>query len=205
MTKTTETQTHFIEFGADVNTWKRGPPDVRTGRPPRCLVREAPCIEPSGKVVLHGQGLRERTLLGPLDARGEPRVCKLLLRRYECQRCKAVLTVGPRGLLPRRRYSAKVIALAFWLWAVRQLTDAAVRQRISPVADEGLSRPERWTTLRRWARAVQDHRLWPSASIDPSWSLRDCARRAAHLLWSRGSPDASTDEGRVFRVAAHAR
>jgi hypothetical protein len=205
LTKNTETQTHFLEFEADVNTWKLGPPGVQAARPPRCGVCDAPGVDVDGKVVLHGHGLRERTLLGPLDADGEPTVWDLLLRRYACQRCKAVLTVGPRGLLPRRRYCARVIALALWLWAVHQLTDAAVRQRVSPIADEGLSRPERWTTLRRWGRAVREGRLWSSASIDPSWSLRDCASRAAHLMWSRGSPDASTDESRVFRGAALAR
>lgn len=205
MERNTETRTHFIEFPADVNSWKQGPPDVQAARPPRCVVCDAPGIDVDGKVVLHGHGLRERTLVSPLDAEGEPRSCDLLLRRYACQRCKAVLTVGPRGLVPWRRYSAMVIAVALWLWGVRQLTDPAVRERTSPVADEGLSRPERWTTLRRWGRAVREGRLWPSVSIDPSWSLRDCARRAAHLLWSRGSPDSSTDEGRVFRGAALAR
>lgn len=205
LTKNTETPTHFIESEAGVKSWAHGPPDVQAARPTRCVACGAPGIDVDGKVVLHGHGLRERTLLGPEHAEGEPRVCELLLRRYACQRCKAVLTVGPRGLLPRRRYCAMVIALALWLWAVCQQTDARVREQMSPVANEGLSRPERWTTLRRWARAVREGRLWPSTSVDPSWSLRDCARRAARLLRSRASPDAGADEAQVFRGATLAR
>jgi len=200
-----ETKAHYVQFDIDVNSWMQLPPGVRLSRPPRCPICDACGVHASGRVVLWGHGLRKRQLLGPLDAGGEPTVCELLLRRYRCQACRGVITVGPRGLLPRRQYSAMVIALALWLWAVHHLNDPAVRERTSPFADEGLSRPERWTTLRRWGRAVRDGRLWPGLSIDPSWSLRRCAERAAHFVWSRGSPDAHTDEGRVFHGAALAR
>ena len=198
----TETTSHFVQFDIDVKHWLDDPPDVRTARPPRCVACKTPSITANGRIVLHGQGLRERRLLGPCEAEGPPRVWELLLRRYECQICKAVITVGPRGLLPGRHYSAMVIAVALWLWAVGRLTDPAVRKRTSPNEDQGLSRPERWTTLRRWARAVRDGRLWPSASIDAEWSLRDCAERAARLVWSRGRPDSNTDAARVFHGAA---
>lgn len=198
----TETISHFVQFDIDVKPWIEAPPDLRTARPPRCVVCHAPGINANGRIVLHGHGVRERGSLGPFEVGDEPTVCILLLRRYECQSCKAVLTVGPRGLLPGRRYSAMAIAVALWLWAIRMLTDPAVRKRTSPNEDQGLSRPERWTTLRRWARAVHEGRLWPDASIDPQWSLRDCANRAARLIWSRGRLDSSTDEARVFHGAA---
>lgn len=201
----TETPTHFIEFEADVKSWRLGPPDVRATRPSRCVACDAPGVNVDGKVVLHGHGLRERRLRGPLDAQGTPEDCGLLLRRYACQRCKAVLTVGPRGLLPRRRYSAMALAVALWLWGVCRQTDAGVRERSCPVANEGLSRPERWTTLRRWARSVREGRLWPGVSVGSDWSLRECARRAAHQLWARAGPGAGGDEGRVCRGAALAR
>ena len=202
MARNTEAKSHYVETEHDVKTWMMAGPCVQTARPPRCVICDAPGVDANGKVILHGHGLRERTLLGPLDAGGEPKATRVVMQRYACQRCKAVLTVGPRGLLPWRRYSAMALALALWWWGVYQLTDPVVREQTSPVEDEGLSRPERWTTLRRWGRAVQEGRLWPRVSIDPSWSLRECAKRAALLLWSRGSPDSSTDEGRVFRGAA---
>lgn len=56
---------------------------------------------------------------------------------------------------------------------------------MSPIANEGLSRPERWTTLRRWARAVREGQLWPWVKVEASWSLRECAQRAARLLSAR--------------------
>lgn len=116
LTKNTETPTHFIEFDVGVKSWLADPPDVGTARPPRCAACGAPGIDVDGKVVLHGQGLRLRRLLGPLEAEASAKVHELQLRRYECQRCKAVLTVGPRGLLPRRRYSAAALGAALWQW-----------------------------------------------------------------------------------------
>jgi len=181
-----ETKDHYVEFDLDVNFWAQDPPGVRVARPPVCVECEAPGVGASGKVVLHGHGLR-------------------LLRRYECQRCMAVLTVGPRGLLRWRRYSAQALGLALYLWAVVGLTDPAVRERTSPVDNGGLSRPERWTTLRRWGRAIRDGALWPGVSVDRRWTLRECAARVAHHLRSRGSPDSGTDEARVFHGAALAR
>ena len=127
------------------------------------------------------------------------------LRRYACQRCRAVLTVGPRGLLPRRHYSAAVVALALWLWAVHQRSDAAVRAKLCAVDERGLSRPERWTTLRRWARAARDGALWVRPAVDPGWTLRSCAGRVARWLRSLGDPAAASDEARLLSGVAHAR
>lgn len=200
-----ETKDHFVEFDLDVNLWAQDPPGVRVARPPVCVKCEAPGVGASGRIVLHGHGLRLRSPRGPSEAEGAPRVVELLLRRYECQRCAAVLTVGPRGLLPWRRYSAQAIGLALFLWGLLGQTDPAVRERTSPAENRGLSRPERWTTLRRWARAIRDGALWPGISVDRSWTLRECAERVARGLRARGALDSGGDEARVFHGAALAR
>jgi hypothetical protein len=201
----TESPNHFVQFHLDVNFWALAPPDARTARPTRCPVCEAPGERSDGRVVLHGHGVRVRRLRGPVAADGKPTEFEVLVRRYACQRCRAVITVGPRGLLPRRRYTAMAIALALWVWAIWLRTDAAVRKAICPVEETGLSRPERWTTLRRWSRAARDGELWPSPAVDEGWSLRRCARRVVQCLRARGDPDAPTDEHRIFSAAAHAR
>ena len=200
--KNTESVTRFVDFDVDVKFWASDPPDVSTARPARCPACHRSAERPGGRTRLHGHGLRGRQVRGPLEAGGAVVVLELSLRRYACQACGAIITVGPRGLLPRRRYSLMAIAVALWLWAVRRLTDPEVRRATCPVAETGLSRPERWTTLRRWARAVREGRLWPKVSLGPSWSLRACAERAARQVWSRGGIESSTDEARVFRGAA---
>jgi hypothetical protein len=201
----TESTNHFDYFDLDVNFWVLALPDVRTVRPQRCPLCEAPGEQPDGRVVLHGHGVRVRRLRGPVRADGEPTEIEVLVRRYACQRCRAVVTVGPRGVLPRRRYTAMAIALALWLWAVWQRVDAAVREATCPIVETGVSRPERWTTLRRWGRAARDGELWSSPAVGSGWSLRRCAERVVRCLWSRGDPDAPTDEHRIFGAAAHAR
>lgn len=203
--KNPESSTHFVDIDIDVKFWVSDPPDVATARPARCPVCEEPAQRPCGRTRLHGHAVRGRRLRGPLNAGGAGVEVELTLRRYACQACGAVITVGPRGLVSRRRYTLMAIAVALWLWAVRQLTDPEVRRATCPVADTGLSRPERWTTLRRWARAVREGHLWPGVSLEPSWSLRGCAERAARHVWSRGGIESSTDEARVFRGAALAR
>jgi hypothetical protein len=201
----TESTRRFVEFGISVKFWAISPPDVATARPPRCPICEAPGQDAEGRVLLHGHGLRERRARGPVEADGEIMEVMLLLRRYACQRCRAVITVGPRGLLPRRRYTAAAVGLALWLWAVWLWTDPAVRTKVCTVESEGVSRPERWTTLRRWARAARDGELWSSPVTGPGWTLRDGAERVARWLYSLGDPLAPSDEHRVVSGAAHAR
>jgi len=202
----TESPTRFVQFDLNVNYWRKNPPNTPEARPPRCPICGAPGQSSDGRIVLHGHGSRVRRLRGPIAADGKPIQFEVLVRRYACQCCKAIVTVGPRGLLPRRRYTGNAIALALWLWAVWQHTDPKVRDATCPVAESGVSRPERWTTLRRWARAGRDGALWsgrPALALE--WTLRLCAERVARWLWSFGDPDAPTEEHRIFGAAAHAR
>lgn len=200
-----ESPLRFVDFGVGVKFWSENPPDVATARPARCPVCLTPSSAADGRVVLHGHGQRERHVVNLGDSDDTERL-ELKLRRYACQRCKSIIVVGPRGLLRGRLYTAMVLALALWLWAVRRHRDAELRASICAVEYHGVSRPERWTTLRRWARAARDGVLWsspPSAAAD--WTLRQCAERVANWLRSLGDPLAATDEQRVISGAAHAR
>lgn len=199
-----ESPLRFVDFGVDVKFWSEHPPDVATARPERCPACDAPGCDADGRVVLHGHGLRERTVVNPVGTGGVERL-ELKLRRYECQRCKSIIVVGPQGLLRGRLYTALVIGLALWLWAVCQRSDVVVRACVCAVDYRGVSRPERWTTLRRWARAARDGELWSSPPSAADWTLRQCANRVANWLRSLGDPLAATDEQRVISGAAHAR
>jgi hypothetical protein len=201
----TENPNHFVHFDLDVKFWALASVDAPTARPARCPLCEAPGPQPGGRSLLHGHGVRVRRLRGPDTAAGEPTEFEVLVRRYACQRCRAIITVGPRGLLPYKRYTAMAIGLALWLWSVWRLTDANVRRAACPIAETGVSRPERWTTLRRWARAARDGQLWSTPDVHHDWSLRDCVERVVRCLCARGDPDAPTDNHRIFSAAALAR
>jgi hypothetical protein len=100
---------------------------------------------------VHGQGLTSRQVRGVLDVDGEPSVHVLEVRRYECQRCGAVMTVVPAELLARRQYSGPSIALALHLWLVVGLADRVVRDRVCAWRLRGHG-ARGWAQLYRWAR-----------------------------------------------------
>jgi hypothetical protein len=85
-------------------------------------------------------------------------------RRYRCRACKAILLVGPRGLVRRRWYGAGAIALAFDGYA-RGETSASIRRRVSPSATVGGSARERWVTLVRWIDAAGGGRLFGVSAL----------------------------------------
>lgn len=67
---------------------------------------------------LHGQGVRQRQVLGPLE-RGEAAEVRLVsVRRFRCIACGATCTVCPREVLTRRLYAVPAIALALALFGL---------------------------------------------------------------------------------------
>lgn len=157
--------------------------------------------------MLRGHGLRARQRWGPADAEPGSRgvLRSLLERRYRCRACRAVVTVRPRGELAHRRYTASAIMLALWLWGCALLSDTAVQSRTSPWPPRGVSRPERWTTLRRWARAARDGALWRCVRGEPDWTLRQCAERAARVIVALADVAIGPPERRAFAGVVHAR
>jgi hypothetical protein len=143
-----------------------------------------------------GHGLRERQLLGPLFGEA-PIAVVLRVRRFLCLLCGTVMTVLPRGVLGSRLYSAATIALGLALWAIRKLSTAAVRSRISPWPH--FAEPRQWAMPARWVRAVRAARLFAD-DVRPSpasWTHRQVAERVVSSLVSRGHPAAGELQGHL--------
>ncbi|MGC3998054.1 MAG: hypothetical protein QM767_11405 [Anaeromyxobacter sp.] len=120
---------------------------------------------------------------GPPDATAPPQVTEVIARRYACQVCGAVLLVVPSGVQRRRLYSAPAVALALAVWSLEQQTPAAVRARVSPWRIVGAAAATRWTSLRRWAKAIRAGQLFPEVRAAPDGAcLRAIAARAATTL-----------------------
>lgn len=109
--------------------------------------------------MLVGHGLVTRQVLGPTAFGGASEPLTLSLRRYRCRACRAVLVVGPRGLLRGRWYSGPAIAGALASFA-RGATSAAVRAHTSPSRRVGVAAAERWVTLARWVEAARRGELF---------------------------------------------
>ncbi len=186
--------TALIDF-IDWNDGLPGVDEVRPARCPRCARASRPAGKPLG---LHGHGVRERLQLGPVELDGEPRELGVWVRRYRCRHCRAVCAVVPRGVLPRRRYSARAVALALCLWALEREPAREVRRRVSPFRHVGPSAEAGWASLRRWALCPP----WPTDAAQGA-----ARSRAANVVrWLLGRSLLSASEhgptARVFAAAA---
>lgn len=136
-----------------------------------------------------GHGLRSRQQRGPLLPGGRAQVVAVLLRRYLCRGCGAVLQVGPRGVLAHKHFSASAIVLALWLFGMQGLSAAQVRQRVSPWAVVGVSAQDSWRTLKRWLRAQQRGQLFLRVRPAPAhFTGRQVAQRVATTAMSLAPP-----------------
>ncbi len=177
----------FVQAELHVKVWIASPPTVDEVRPGRCPVCGAAGRPLGGQLGLHGHGLRERHQWGPAELGAVPAVIALLLRRYQCQPCGAVVVVGPRGLLRRRLYSAGAVAVALALYGLAALPPAEVRRRVSPLQVVGATAAAGWASLRRWCRAVRAGRIFLEVrALPPEATLREVAARAATTLAAYG-------------------
>lgn len=173
----------FVQAKVSVKDWIARLPSVDEVRPGCCPACDAPSRPAGGALGLHGHGRRERHLWGPAEVGSTPTLIGILLRRYLCQSCGAVVVVGPRGLVRQRLYSASAIALALALFGASGLAPAEVRRRVSPHQIVGSTAAVGWASLRRWCRAVRARRLFPAVRALPEGAkLRQVAARAATTL-----------------------
>jgi len=136
------------------------------------------------RLVIVGHGLRDRTVLGPVDHEDQVgQAIEFGLRRYRCRACSSVLSVVPREVVFRRRYSAYAIAWALALFGLLGLAVTGVRECVTGWRAESWTTNLSWAALKRWTWAVRDQRLFPSLPrAAPSASIRQIAHRAAMAL-----------------------
>lgn len=170
----------IIRSEIDVKSWVASLPSVSDVRPARCIACHVASRVVGERLAVHGHGTVLRQVRGPPTADGKPEVVVVLARRYECQRCSAVMTVAPRGVLHRMWYAASVIGLALFLYGVEGQSARAVRARLSTWPALDASTPG-WPALRRWI--ARSSSLWRLVRPPlPNASTRQHAERAAMEL-----------------------
>ena len=179
----------IVHSYVDIKSWLTRIPSANEVRPARCPGCGAAGRPEGAALGLWGHGLRERQIRGPLGFDEEPQTVLIQARRYQCQRCSAVLLVVPRGVLPARYYSGGAIALAMALYGVVTQTSAQVRHKVSSWSIVGAAAIDGWATLRRWVQAMQEGRLFVDVRPAPAnWTTRQICERAAMTLASLGPP-----------------
>lgn len=143
-----------------------------------------------GALGLHGHGVRQRQVLGPLEWGEAAQVRLVPVRRFLCTACGATCTVCPREVLTRRLYAATAIALALALFGLLSRPVAQVRAQVSPWRVVGAGSVGRWCALAAWVRALPQAGLFGALPQCPAhWSPRRVAARAASALAAR-TPEA---------------
>lgn len=153
--------------------------------------------------MIVGHGLVERQVLGPATATGAPEQGSVQLRRYRCRACRAVLLVGPRGLVRRRWYGAGAMAIAFSVVAGGG-TGATARARTSPQRTVGVASADRWVTLDRWLGAARRGEFFGVTGLG-GLTRRAVAEQVVLALAARGGRALGADlVERAFAGAAMA-
>jgi len=148
-------------------------PDVDDVRPKRCD-RCGVTARRGGLVVIHGHGCRTRTVvILPALAEEQERSGECWERRYRCTKCRRVMVVLPKGVMPRYLYSAGAVVTAFFLVADPPIGDglsdeqAYRRQGLnSPRFTIPVVYPYNWRSLERWAALAQEWWVcWTGLSV----------------------------------------
>jgi hypothetical protein len=148
-------------------------------------------------VGLVGHGLRERQLCGVLEPDGPCVFVVLVVRRYRCRWCSATMTVVPKGVVSRRRYSGFAVAWALWLYGVAELGLEHVREQVAP----GVTFEAGWASVRRWIEAAGAGRLFDGVRPWPSyWTLRQRARRICMTLLARVAGDERDPQPALYQA-----
>lgn len=157
-------------------------------------------------LTIYGHGLRDRVLWGPPSPALVTHRSVVPVRRYQCQRCDAILIVGPRGIEARKRYSGPAIAFALALWALTSRSEQEVFERVSVFELSAYVIAHGWRSLRRWTRDATLGALWPrlrAAATGSTWRQR-AERIAAALTSFAPDPHMGSLAARAFVGAKHA-
>jgi len=184
-----QSKAKIVQSQLEIKRWLEKTPSAEEVRPGCCPACKAPSRPPGLPLGLWGHGLRSRQLRGPLEPNGPPQLVEVQLRRYLCRCCKATVTVGPRGVLPRRLYAAGVIALALCLYGLLGWNAFSIREKICPWTVMGHAAPGGWATLLRWIADVKASKLLPAIRPCPAeFRPRQVAERAAAGCCAQATP-----------------
>jgi hypothetical protein len=120
-------------------------------------------------------------LLGPPGLFEPPEETLVVVRRYRCRRCRAVLIVAPRDVLAFLRYRACAVVMAL-AYLAEGRASPWIRQQVSPQRVLGPEGRRAWRAPALWARRAAT--LWPIRA-GPDDDPRALALVAVRTLASR--------------------
>jgi hypothetical protein len=171
----------IVYWSIAVKYWAEFPPPVEAVRPSRCLGCGKGAYAADGSLLIHGHGVRGRVVQGPGESGKAVPVAELVLRRYQCQACGAVMHSAPGGVLRRCVYLGGAIAQALGRW-VDGAPAREVRAEVSGQRVLGATAAAGWASLGRWVRGAS--KLWPRLPTQARGSVRERATQVVAFLAS---------------------
>lgn len=155
-------------------------------RPDHCPKCACAAFSTEGRINIQGHGVVRRHQRGP-PRPGEPAEdVTLLIRRYRCKPCRAVIRVVPSSATARKHFSGAAIAAALALWGLCGQTAAKVREVVNDRSTDGEAG---WSSLSRWARALSAGTLFPELNLrGVAGTARALAAKAASVLCGWAPP-----------------
>ena len=207
--KETRRSREIVRCAVKVKVWLEELPSVKAVRPAQCPVCGVASRPLGGRIVVHGHGVRARQAWGPSAPNAPPEIRELLVRRYRCTACHALMTVVPSETLTKRLYTASAVGWALALFGLLAATPRVIRSLVSPWRVLGATSASRWQTLQRWAGAAAAGRLFGASvrAMPPDWPARTVAARVATTLsaCTLPSPEPPPLDVQAFHGAALAR
>ena len=132
-------------------------PTVDDARPKHCVRCAVGCRE-GGGLRIYGHGVIERQQRGPAEPDAEPTCETVLIRRYLCTACLALMCVESESSTPSKHFSGAAIGLALALWSAGK-SAAEVRGAVNDWKVQGAA-ARGWRSLTRWARDAAAGKLF---------------------------------------------
>lgn len=154
--------------------------------------------------MVQGHGLRERQQRGPPASHSSPGCAVIVVRRYVCTACGAVMTVLPAAAQAFKHFSGAAVAMALALWGLCGESARGVRARVNDWRPGAGARG--WRSLGRWARAAAQGELFAGLALGGcEGTPREQATRVAQALCGHAPPDArqGSFDAQAFVGAAH--
>jgi hypothetical protein len=134
-----------------VNNWKAGEDEslneLRPAQCPDCGV----AAYDGGRVVIHGHGKVLRGVEGPITVDGAAQSTQIVVRRFRCTACCAVMRVLPLELQVRMQFLWTTVAVVLAFWGIERVSLRELRVRWSPQRVYGPADSGGWRMVLRWA------------------------------------------------------
>lgn len=139
-------------------------------------------------------------MFGVLAPGGTAAIHEVLLRRFRCLHCRAVITVGPAEIAARLLYGLVTVALVLARWG-SGVPLPELRREFGVGRVWGPSGAGTWRCVRRWTAAAAAGRIWPSVSTGLIGTRRALALRVTWLLGGAGPPGEALERRAVAALS----